>query len=166
MNKMRLAVVVVLSQIIQATFLSRLHIFGATPNLNIALTLILALFYGPIWGRYTGLGLGLLEDIMFAPVLGVKALIYFLIGHGVGRAMKNNAAHLPTGIALTFLATFFSWFVTTLICLVIRLPFSGLAYWRGPLFVEGLLNSILYLLGLFILGRLIPPHPVRKFTGL
>ncbi|MDD7732346.1 MAG: rod shape-determining protein MreD [Firmicutes bacterium] len=166
MNKKRFALVILVSQVLQATILSRLEILGASPNINIPLTIVLAIFYGPVWGGYTGLGLGLLEDIMFAPVLGVQALIYFLLGSLVGKSMKNTANRLPTGLLVTVLATLFRWLISSLIYLVLRIPFTYIHYWKGPLLAECLLNGILYLLVLFVLSRAIPSRPIRKFTGL
>lgn len=166
MNKKRFILVLLVTQILQASILSRLEIFGANPNLNIPLILVLSIFYGPQWGGYTGLGLGLLEDIMFAPVLGVRALIYFLIGSFVGNFMKNNVNRIPTGLIVTALATLFSWALSTLLYLVLRVPSGYTSYWRGPLLAECLMNAVLYLLVLFALSRAIPSRPVRKFTGL
>ena len=166
MNKKRFALVILVTQILQATVLSRLEIWGACLTINIPLTIVLAIFYGPKWGGYTGLGLGLLEDVMFAPVLGVRALIYFLLGTFVGSFMKNTANRIPTGLLITVLATLFRWAISSLIYLVLRIPFTFTHYWKGPLFAECLLNGLLYLLVLFVLSRTIPSRPLRKFTGL
>lgn len=165
MNKGKFALTLLIIQIAQTTIFSRVAIFDAKANLVLAFVVAMSIIYGEKWGSYTGLGLGLLEDIMYTNILGVRALIYFVVGHLVGRAMQNNSSYLPGGIFITLVATVVSHLIHWLILFFLGQPITMSWYIKGPIFVEVILNAILFVLVMYLIKKFLKPDSVRKYTG-
>lgn len=166
MNKTRFGIILLIVEILQTTLFARLHIFGANLNLSLAFIMALSVLYGPIWGGYTGLGLGLLEDIIFAPILGVRALIYFLAGSILGKLFHRRELKPLASIFIVSCTTILAWALGLLIDFLIHVPVNRLYYLKGPLFIECLYNSIFYLICFAIIKKLLPPERVRTFSSL
>lgn len=165
MNKKRYALTIIFTVFLQSAIFARIHIYEATPNLYIAFVSAIAILYGPGWGGYTGLGLGLLEDLMYSEVLGVSALLYFLIGTAIGKALQNNEGRTVTGVLMTVLATLFSVASLTLYRRILRIAISPM---RTLLIAAGLsmvMNAVLFLLLIWILRMYLKPRSVRRFSG-
>ena len=84
MNKFKTFIIAFISFILQISVFSKIDIFGANINIIIAFIICLSLTLGSKSGAYTGLIIGLFEDLMFSNIIGVRALSYFLIGYFVG----------------------------------------------------------------------------------
>ncbi len=85
MNILVILVSLFISIILHNIVLPYIAIGGVTPNISLAVLISISFLavkkYGNrSYGRYLGLIIGLLEDIIFGSVIGVNALIYFLIG--------------------------------------------------------------------------------------
>lgn len=94
--------------IFESTILNRLAIFGVVPNIGLILVVIIALSRGRNVGGIAGLVTGLLADMMFSPVIGVKAFIYFFIGYTVGMSEnKLSRDNIFIPILMTIASTFF-----------------------------------------------------------
>lgn len=165
MSKWKFALGLLFIQIAQATVFSRITIFDAKVNLVLAFVVAMSIIYGDKWGSYTGLGLGLLEDIMYTNILGVRALIYFVNGHLVGRAMHNNSSYLPGGIFITMVSTILGHLAHWLILFFLGQPVTMSWYIKGPLFVEALLNAVLFTVVIYLIKKFLKPDSVRKYTG-
>ncbi|MDY3052128.1 MAG: rod shape-determining protein MreD [Ndongobacter sp.] len=165
MNKGRFALCLVGVQIIQNTVLSRVSFFDARIDLTLVFVIALSILYGPKWGGYTGVGLGLLEDIVFAEVLGIRALLYFLVAEFVGEMMRNTSGNLAIGAVATAVATLFMTFAGWLIHWILRHNILNLWYVRGPLFLEMVFNTVLFFAVMVLLRRFLKPSSVQKYTG-
>lgn len=165
MSKWKFTLCLFATEIIQSTILARLPIFDARPNMSLALVVALSILYGDKLGSYTGLGLGLVEDVVHAQVLGIRALIYFITGHLIGRAMQNTSSFLPSGIFITMLATIAGTILNLLIYYLLAGQPTGLSYLMGPVFVEAVLNGLLFVLVMYLLKKILKPESVRKYSG-
>ncbi len=145
MNKIKVIGTILLNLLMQATLFSRIQVAGATPNLTIPVVVGLAMIFGSNAGGYAGMVIGLLEEVMFSNVIGVRALIYFLLGYWIG---KNNysfsRADIRTGMIFTALATAINFLFTSLIYYVLGMRTEFLRYLAGPIFVEILMNVIVF----------------------
>ncbi len=166
MNKKRFAILTLAVIVVQSGILSAINIFSATANLFIVFIICLAMLYGRDWAAYTGLGLGLMEDVMFSNVLGVHALIYFLIGYVSGKLLKNGGGRILTGAVFVFAASIIAKIGVILIAMLIDPKLAQVSYLKGPAIFEGFLNMGLYFIFVFIMKKFIPPYPIRKFTGI
>lgn len=158
MNKVKIAIVVILNLLLQTVLFNRIKILGVNPNLTIPIVVALALGFGAYTGGFSGLFIGLLEDILFARVLGVKALVYFVIGFLIGNSeMGINKDDVRTGVVLTGISTICSFVLTILIGSLLGDSFS-IGSRIIPLLVEILLNCIMYI-PIFILFQKIFEFP-------
>lgn len=74
---------------LQSSFLPYFSIFDVVPNTSIILIICIALFKGKTYGSIFGLFIGLLQDIVFSPIIGINAFIYFFLGYLLG-IIENN----------------------------------------------------------------------------
>lgn len=79
------------------------------------------------------MALGLLEDLLFSQTMGVKALIYFIIGFIVGYNENSiNKGDVRSGCIITILATLFYWGLNTVIYMFIGNGIVITNYIKGP----------------------------------
>lgn len=84
MNKIRIIITVFLTSILQIALAPRISIFGVTPSFSIPVLVMLSIGFGSFEGGFSGLFLGLIEDVYFSNMLGPRALIYFVICYIMG----------------------------------------------------------------------------------
>ena len=86
----------------QQSFLTRLGLPGATPDLLLVTVITLAFAYGPLTGAVVGFGAGMALD--FAPStagpIGVAALIFMVIGVIAGAAVDPRDRNPPALIGI------------------------------------------------------------------
>lgn len=146
-NKLLIVLVIFLNILFQATVFSRISVFGVYSNLSLAVVVALSIGFGSYTGGYSGLIIGLVEDILFSPVIGVRALIYFILGFLIGSTEAGiNKEDPRSGIIFTIGGTLFYYLIYTIVFNLIGEGFDILAYLMGPIFLEILLNLILYLI--------------------
>lgn len=89
-----LILVVLLNFFLQSSFLPYISVFGVVPNTSLIIIICIALFKGRFYGAIFGLFIGLLQDIMFSPIIGINAFIYFFLGYFLGtienRLIRDN----------------------------------------------------------------------------
>lgn len=159
MNKFKMFLLIFISVIIQIAIIPNFKIFGSYANLTLAFTIALSFNYGSYVGGYLGLIMGFIEDLLFSQVIGVKALIYFVIGFLVGyNEDLINKDDIRTGVVITAISTAVYWISNSLIYRVLgnqlklNLDFN--------LIVEIILNMVLYILCHYLLNNMIRK---RKF---
>ncbi|KNF09459.1 rod shape-determining protein, subunit D [Gottschalkia purinilytica] len=94
MNYIIIAGIIILNFILQSTVFQYFHFLQVLPNTSLILVVTYSLLAGKNSGAIVGLAVGLLQDIFFYDVIGVNALIYFLIGYVLGlldeKVFKEN----------------------------------------------------------------------------
>jgi rod shape-determining protein MreD len=73
-------VILLLMVPVQATLLNPLSIGGIKPDLALALLFIIGLIAGPVEGAFAGMGMGLIQDIGSASLIGFTGLSRGLVG--------------------------------------------------------------------------------------
>ncbi|MSS77185.1 rod shape-determining protein MreD [Anaerococcus sp. AGMB00486] len=155
MNKFKTLIVVFVSFILQITVFSKVDIFGANINLIIAMTIALSLTLGPKTGAYSGLIVGLLEDLMFADVIGIRALSYFLIGTFVGNDRLRFKSDKNTGLLLSFVFTFINFLFVGLITYLFKGDLQVIKnYLFIPVIIEAILNTVIYLIYHLVVNKI------------
>lgn len=85
---------VLLAVAVQSTLLARLTLLGVIPQLVLVVVVSLAFLDGPRVGLVAGFAGGMLQDLLLPQsVIGLTALVYTLVGYGVG-ALRQFA---PSG---------------------------------------------------------------------
>ena len=155
MNKFKTFIVAFISFILQVTVFSKVNIFGANINIIIGLIICLSLILDSKSGAYTGLFIGLLEDLMFSNIIGIRALSYFLIGYIVGDKKFRFKSDKNTGIILTFVFTIINFAFVSLLTYIFKFDLVLIKnYLFVPLIIEALLNTIIYLIYNIIIKKL------------
>lgn len=155
MNKFKTFIIAFISFILQISVFSKIDIFGANINIIIAFIICLSLTLGSKSGAYTGLIIGLFEDLMFSNIIGVRALSYFLIGYFVGDKKFRFSKDTNTGLILTFACTIINFAFVSLITYIFKTNLVVIKnYLFIPLLVEALLNTLIYFIYHFIIKKI------------
>lgn len=139
-----LALVVIGNFFLQSSILSYINILGVVPNTALLVIISISLFKGRFYGGFTGLVIGMLQDIVFSPVLGINSFIYFFLGYSVGlvenKLTKDNI-FIPLLLSIIGIIYFnFSYYVF-MFFLSRDIPFLSFA--RNVLLIEIIYSGIL-----------------------
>lgn len=145
MNKFKSFILLLVSFILQTSVFSKIDIFGANINILIPALVALAQALPSKTSSRCGLILGLVEDFLLTPFIGVRALSYFVIAYLVGESKLQKDR--STGIWLTGLFTIFNFSLVSIIYFILGKSLSDiLSYLPLALVVEAILNSLVYLI--------------------
>jgi rod shape-determining protein MreD len=141
---LRIAVIMVLTVVLQVSFFSYLTLFGTTPNIIPLVAVSLGLLGGAMIGAICGFILGFVLDSVLFATLGVSSLILLAVGYLAGRYREgteiSNTLMPPLLIgALTIAAS--AGFAAIQVMLGIDVQVSLLAL--REIFVQGLLAFVL-----------------------
>lgn len=107
---MRIAIfvfIIMLNLIFQVSLSDKIEILNVLPNSALILVVSYAYLRDDIEGGLFGFTLGLIYDIFLGSVLGLNALLYFVIGYFFGKPFKNlYSVYVMPVLALVFLGTF------------------------------------------------------------
>ena len=107
----KVVLLLVFAVILQTVLISHVSVLGVTADLFLILTIIVAVSRGPLDGAVFCFFAGLIADIAYYQLLGVRSLIYVLVGYFVGMFVARFATVSPWSVALlagvsSFLAQF------------------------------------------------------------
>jgi rod shape-determining protein MreD len=83
-NRLRLALLVVTTAVLQSTLFPDLRLFGVAPDLGLVATIAVAYRVGPERGALYGFANGLVIDLFLQTPFGLSALSFAVVGYGVG----------------------------------------------------------------------------------
>ena len=96
----RVVLLVVIAVALQTLIVSRVSVLGVTADLFLILTVVSAISRGPLYGAVFGFAAGVVADIAYMEPLGVRALIYVLMGYMVGSLVHRFATVNLWGVFL------------------------------------------------------------------
>ena len=104
-----LAGVVVVSLVLESTLLARLRVGGVHPDVLVIAVIAVAMTDGPVTAAVFGFAAGLVSDLLFANQVGVSALVYTVIGFGIGAGRpyvttSSTLVHLLLAGAASFVS--------------------------------------------------------------
>lgn len=155
MNRIRILLVIIISTILQVTIFSKIQVLGVSPNFALPVIAALSVGFGSYIGGYSGLFIGLIEDVLFSKLLGFRALIYFIMGFIIGNnEYRLNFKDNRTGMLITAGMT-----VVYFLFMLTRGFLTGtyidvLSYLKGPILIEIVFNSILYFFAMKIFRKI------------
>jgi rod shape-determining protein MreD len=140
----RLALIIVLTVLLEISFFSYLSFFGTTPDIVPLVVVALGLLGGAMVGAVCGFAAGLLLDSVLLQTLGVSALVLLSVGFLAGRyregsEISNSLTPLLLAGALTLCAA--AGFAAIQLMLGVRTPVSLLVL--REIFIKGLLAVVL-----------------------
>lgn len=139
-----LVLVVLVNLILQTTIFPYISVFGVEPNIALLVVISMAIFKGRFYGAFLGLAIGLVQDILFSPVLGVNSFILFFAGYLIGlienKIIKDN---LFIPILLSIVASLYYNFTYYIFMFFLSKNISFLSFTKDVLMIEIIYNSIL-----------------------
>lgn len=95
MKAINIILIVLFNFIFQTTIIHYFSFWGVIPNTTLIILVCFSLLRGRKKGAALGLFIGLIQDILFARIIGFNALIYFIVGLTVGtfddKVFKENS---------------------------------------------------------------------------
>lgn len=96
--RLRLPLMLIGALLVQTTVLSRMRILGVMPDFMLLVAVAAGITAGPTRGAALGFTSGMLIDLFLPTPLGLSALVFTLVGYGVGVAntgVLRSAWYIP-----------------------------------------------------------------------
>ncbi len=151
----RIAVIVVLTIVLQISFFSYLTLFGTTPNVIPLVIVCLGLLGGAMVGAVCGFAAGLLLDSALLQTLGVSSLVLLGAGYLAGRYREGaevSNSLIPPLLAGALTTATAAGFAAIQLMLGVDTPVSLLVL--REVLIQGLLAVVL----------MIPIYPLIRWT--
>jgi rod shape-determining protein MreD len=152
---LRIALIVVLTILLQISFFSYLTLFGTTPNVVPLVVVSLGLLGGGMIGAVCGFAAGLLLDSALLQTLGVSSLVLLGAGYLAGRYREGaevSNSLIPPLLAGVLTTAAAAGFAAIQLMLGVHTPVSLLVL--REIFVQGLLAVVL----------MIPIYPLIRWA--
>ncbi|WP_418790745.1 rod shape-determining protein MreD [Phosphitispora sp. TUW77] len=109
MRYLVIAILFLISLILQSTIFSHLTVAGVKPDLVLIMTVFYALLHGSREGAIAGAIGGLLQDLMFGQNVGMNALAKIIVGYVFGSLEKKiYKENILIPMAIIFMSTLMS----------------------------------------------------------
>lgn len=130
---------------LQSTLLAQATILGVIPQVVLVVVVCLAYLDGERVGVVTGFSAGLLQDLLpFPAVIGLTALVYTLVGYGVGILRQYAPAEsVWTPVLVVALASAVAEFGYAGLSIILGEPWVGLGYTARVAGLVVLYNTLL-----------------------
>jgi len=141
---LRIALIVVVTIVLQISFFSYLSLFGTTPNVVPLMVVSLGLLGGGMIGAVCGFAAGLLLDSALLQTLGVSSLVLLGAGYLAGRYREGaevSNSLIPPLLAGVLTTAAAAGFAAIQLMLGVHTPVSLLVL--REIFVQGLLAVVL-----------------------
>ncbi len=142
---MRIFILVLISIINISLQISLPNFFDLTilPNTSLILIVCYSYLRTDIEGAFLGLGIGLMQDILFSQILGHYALIYFVVGFISSHLLKHfmNSNVIPIFL-LNFIATFMYSIMVYFTTFFFRGKLEFFHYMYNITFFEAIANAV------------------------
>jgi rod shape-determining protein MreD len=96
--RLRMPVMLVGALLIQTTLLAQMRVWGVMPDFMLCIAVAAGITAGPVRGASLGFTTGMLIDLFLPTPLGLSALVFTLVGYGVGVAntgVLRSAWYIP-----------------------------------------------------------------------
>lgn len=97
----------ILNLIIDLSILSRYEFYGYTPSITIPIIIILSMFANKESIVYYAILQGIFQDLAFGQIIGLNALLYYLISYYTFKNVKDNQYNLSYGNIAVIFSVFF-----------------------------------------------------------
>lgn len=145
MKRSRLILLFFINFLLDYALLSRYQILGVVPSISIPLIIILAMYADNENIVYYAIFQGFLHDIAFADILGVNALLFYLIAYYIYNLNKNNVNKLFYGFLAIFISLIFSKIYTLILDYIYTRKLDiDIANFVKLFIIEFLLMSIIF----------------------
>lgn len=160
------ALVVVVTALIQMTWLKAVNVRGALPNLSLLLVVYFALSDGEERAMWTGALCGLFQDVIGTVTLGHHVLSLVIVGYVFGRLSTRLVTDHPAVVAaLVFCGSLMNGIAYTFIEYVQHPTFSALGAIAGREIPNAFYTAIVTPVLFFLLDRVFRREPAPQNLG-
>ncbi|MFH0916908.1 MAG: rod shape-determining protein MreD [bacterium] len=164
----KVALILVIAVGLQTLLVSRVSVLGVTADLFLILTVVVAVSRGSMEGAIFGFFAGLIADVAFFQPLGVRALIYVLVGYFVGMFVARFETVSPWGVLfLAGSSSFLAQFVFGLFQYIMG-PRAAFLTMVGTQMIPGAVLDALVAVPVYVLLvrlHLVPAPPIEQALG-
>jgi rod shape-determining protein MreD len=155
---LRLAVLALVTVVIQETAISQISIFGVSADLSPLVVMSVGLLAGSLPGAIMGFATGLLVDTVLVQTLGVTSLLYIAIGYWSGRLRElRDPAHGLVPLAAGAAATAIAGIGMTLIQFLLGVDSPVSLLLLQQIFITVLVNTLIALPVYALVRRIVSP---------
>lgn len=97
---LKVIVLLAIAVALQTLIVSRISVLGVTADVFLIFTVVVAINRGSMEGAIFGFFAGVVADVAFIQPLGVRALVYVLVGYSVGMVVARFGSVNPWGAFL------------------------------------------------------------------
>ena len=154
----RLALLALVTVVIQEAAVSQISIFGVSAEISVLVVMAVGLLAGSVPGAIMGFCTGLLVDMVLVQTLGVTSLLYLVIGYWAGRLHElRDPSHGLVPMAAGAAATAFAGLGMAVIqfLLGVESPVSWLLLQQ--IFITVLVNALISIPAYAAVRRVIGP---------
>lgn len=157
-----MAAFIVISFIIQTSFLNFFAVFNTIPNLSLTVLVIFAMMSNGITGATIGIFTGMMYDAMIYNVFGVYTLIYFIIGAIIGNYSEEMIReNYISYIAVTGISTFVMHLSLYVILFFLKYRVGNAGSIINNILIEVILNMVLVVFALKFINVLFDKLKVK-----
>lgn len=147
MKKLYIILIVFINLILQVTLYNFIKVFDVVPNVALILIVLFSLTTDVFMGGFIGLFTGLLYDVLIMDVIGINALIYFIIGVTLGNFSEEiNRENKMLYVFVTAISTVFYHLVTAFIMFFLKMNIANITLIIDKIIIQIIINSLLCIL--------------------
>lgn len=147
MNRIKIVVLFFITLFLDLSVLSRFSIFGVTPFIALAIIVVLSMKAKTEKITYFSIILGLIMDVYFSNLLGLRALIYYLISYYTFKNKRfegNSFTYGMTAIVIGSLINYMYMFVIKTFSSLSQVSSKLLTIFARNLVIEVIIGAIMY----------------------
>jgi rod shape-determining protein MreD len=155
----KVAAVILIAMALQVLVVSQVTVLGLSIDLFVIFTVIIAASWGPLAGAVFGFAAGIAADTAYRAPLGMRSLVYVVVGYVLGVLAERFRAAGPRTIFLYTLGSSFSAKIVLGLFAFLMGPRSGFFKMLGLQMIPGAALDALFAIPVFVLlvkVRLIP----------
>ena len=166
MKNLYMILIVFVNLILQITLYNFIKVFDVVPNIALILVVLFSLTSNVVMGGFIGLFTGLLYDILIMDVIGINALIYFLIGIILGSFSDEiNKENKMLYVFVTAIATVFYHVVTAFIMFFLKMNIYNIVLIIDKIIIQIIINSLLCILVQRLLNYIFSLINIKLFNN-
>ena len=160
MKNLYIILIVFINLILQVTLYNFIKVFDVVPNVALILVVLFSLTTNVYMGGFIGLFTGLLYDVLIMDIIGINALIYFIVGVTLGNFSEEiNRENKLLFVFVTAISTIFYHLATVFIMFFLRMNIANIILIVDKIIIQIVIKSLLcilvqrlinYLLGLLM----------------
>ncbi len=166
MKRLYIILIVFINLILQVTLYNFIKVFDVVPNVALILVVLFSLTTNVFMGGFIGLFTGILYDILIMDVIGINALIYFVIGVTLGNFSEEiNRENKMLYVFVTAIATVFYHLTTALIMFFLKMNVSSITLIIDKIIIQIIINSVLCIFVQRLLNYVFNKINIRLFNN-